>query len=68
MDIKAEVLSKIDEEFQGSVIEFVMKSFEANIFSEDMMKMHLEPNGSVSTPRGRNLTSLRECNYPIKME
>ena len=43
MDIKAEVLVenfKTDEEFQISMVEFVMESFEANIFSKDMMEMH----------------------------
>ena len=35
---------KTDEELQRSMVEFVMESFEDNMFLEDMMKMHLEPN------------------------
>ena len=27
-----------------------MESIEANILSEDMMKMHFKPNGPISTP------------------
>ena len=50
------------------MVKLVMEGFEANILSEDMMKMHLDPNGPISTPRGRHLTSSRESNYPIKME
>ena len=42
------------------MIELVMKSFEANIFLEDMMKMHLEPNGPISTPRRIHLSHPRE--------
>ena len=37
-----------------------MESFEANIFSKDMMEMHLEPNRSISTPRRRHLLNPRE--------
>ena len=59
---------KTYEDFQRSMVKFVMESIEANILLEDMMKRHLEPNGSVSTPRRRHLTSSRECNYPITME
>ena len=50
------------------MVKFVIESFEANILSEDMMKMHLEPNGSVLTPRRIHHTSSRECNYLVKME
>ena len=35
---------KTDEEFQRSIVEFVMESLEANVFSKYMMEMHLEPN------------------------
>jgi hypothetical protein len=38
------------------MVMFVMESFEANILSEDMMKMNLEPNGSISTPRRIHLS------------
>ena len=71
MDVKAEVLSKnfkTDEDFQRFLVKFVIESFEANILSEDMMNMNLDPNRSVSSPRRRHLTSSRECNYLIRME
>ena len=35
------------------MVKFIMGSFEANILSEDMMKMHLEPNGSVSKTKNK---------------
>ena len=41
------------------MMEFVMESFEANIFSKDMMEMHLEPKGSLSIPR-RHILNPRE--------
>ena len=58
---------KTDEEFQRSMVKFVMESFEANIFSKDMMEMHLEPNWSLSIPRRRHLSNCRE-NEVIKLE
>ena len=42
------------------MVKFVMESFEANILSKDMMKMHLEPNGPISTPRKIHLSDPRE--------
>ena len=42
------------------MVKFVMESFEANILSEDIMKMNLEPNGSVSNPRRIHLSHPRE--------
>ena len=42
------------------MIKFVMESFEANIVSEDMMKMISNPNGSISTPRILHLSHPRE--------
>jgi regulator of extracellular matrix RemA (YlzA/DUF370 family) len=50
------------------MVKFVIESFKANLLSEDMMKMHLDPNRSVSTPIKRHLTSSKECNYLIRME
>ena len=42
------------------MVKFVMESFKANILSEDMMKMHLEPNGPISTPRRIHLSHTQE--------
>ena len=42
------------------MVKFVMESFEANILSEDMMKMNLESNGSISTPRRIHLSHPQE--------
>ena len=63
MDVKAEVLSKkfkTHEDFKRSMVKFVMESIEANILSEDMMKMHFKPNGPISTPRRIHLSHPRE--------
>ena len=38
------------------MVKFVMESIDANILSEDMMKMHLKPNGPISTPRRIHLS------------
>ena len=38
------------------MVKFIMESFEANILSEDMMKMNLEPNGTISTPKRMHLS------------
>ena len=48
---------KTDEEFQRSMVEFVMESFEVNIFSKDMMEMHLEPK--LITLNSKKRTSLK---------
>jgi hypothetical protein len=50
------------------MVKFVIENIEANKLSEDMMKTHFKPNGAISTPKRRHLTSSRECNYPIRME
>ena len=42
------------------MVKFVMESFEANILSEDMMKMISNPNGSISTPRRIHLSHPQE--------
>jgi hypothetical protein len=42
------------------MVKFVMERFEANILSEDMMKLHFKPNGSISTPRRIHLSHPRE--------
>ena len=44
-----------------------MEILEANIFSKDMMEMHLEPNRSLSIPKTRHLLNPRE-NEVIKSE
>ena len=47
VDVKAEVLSvrsQVRYEFQGSIVKFVVGSFEVNIFSKDMMEMNIENN------------------------
>ena len=53
-------MSKTDEDFRRPMVKFVMESFEANILSEDMMKFHFYPNGSISTPRRIHLSHPRE--------
>jgi hypothetical protein len=49
------------------MMEFVMERFKANIFSKDMMKMHVEPSLSLSIPRRRHL-SHPQGNEVIKSE
>ena len=51
---------KTGEDFLRSMAKFVLESFEANILSEDMMKMISNPNGSISTPRRIHLSHPRE--------
>jgi hypothetical protein len=33
-----------DEEFRRSILKFVKESFKSNIFSKDMMEMHIKYN------------------------
>ena len=55
MDVKVEVLSKkFQDWWRFSKIDGEV------ILSEDMMKMHLEPNGPISTPRRIHLSHPRE--------
>ena len=42
------------------MVKVVMEILEANILSEDMMKMSSKPNGSVSIPRRIYLSHPRE--------
>ena len=42
------------------MVKFVMESFEANILSEDMMKMNFRPNGPILTPRRIHISNPRE--------
>ena len=41
---KGEGSVQSDEKFQRSILKFVMESFKSNIFSKDMMEMHLKYN------------------------
>ena len=57
IDLKAEVLSK---KFQDSWRFSKIESLEANIFSEDMMKIYSNKNGSISIPRRIYLSHPRD--------
>ena len=54
---------KTNEDFQKSMMNFVIESFEANILSEDMMKMHLKTNGPISNPKRIHLPHSQENEF-----